>query len=110
MRPSSASGSTNSRSRTSCSRIVAIRCGRDSGTAFADMRCRIRSRPVNPLFLPPKLLLRALDDLHAIALVAAQLTEVEERMNQRLDRLMELGERIADLGDGIDTRGAALLK
>ena len=35
---------------------------------------------MNPLFLPPRLLLRALDDLHALAEAARRLPGVEERL------------------------------
>jgi hypothetical protein len=94
------------------------------------MTCRIRSLFVNPLLLPPRLLFRALDDLHTLAQTAAQLPDVEERMNARLDELIGLGERIeavigdglalaeeiratgeriAELGEGVDERAAAII-
>jgi methyl-accepting chemotaxis protein len=86
---------------------------------------------VNPLLLPPRLLFRALDDLHALAQTAAQLPAVEERMNARLDELIGLGERIegvignglelaeqiratgervAELGEGVDERAVAIIE
>jgi hypothetical protein len=65
---------------------------------------------VNPLLLPPKLVLRALDDLHTIAQAAAGLEDIERRINERLVTIIELGERIADLGDGIDGRLDAVLE
>ena len=59
---------------------------------------------VNPLLLPPRLLLRALDDLHTIALAAARLEEVERRLDARLAAVFELGERVEQLGDLVDRR------
>ena len=59
---------------------------------------------MNPLLLPPRLVLRALDDLHTLARVASGLEEVEARMNERLEIVIELGERIADAGESIDGR------
>lgn len=60
--------------------------------------------PVNPLLLPPRLLLRALEDLHTIALAAARLEEVEERLDARLAAVLELGERVEQLGELVDER------
>jgi len=59
---------------------------------------------VNPLLLPPKLLLRALDDLHAIATAAARLEEVERRLDARLAAVLELGDRVEQLGRLVDER------
>ena len=81
---------------------------------------------MNPLLIGPSLILRALDDLHAIAQAAASLEDVEQRINERLgaivalgegvdERLaevLELGDRIVALGgrvDLIDERAGAIL-
>ena len=56
----------------------------------------------NPLLLPASLLLRALDDLHTIALAAARVSEVEERLDERFAELIALGDRIERVvGDGL---------
>jgi hypothetical protein len=57
---------------------------------------------VNPLLLPPRLLFRALDDLHTLALAATRLERVEESLNARADAILAMGERI-------DERSAAIL-
>jgi DNA repair ATPase RecN len=59
---------------------------------------------VNPLLLPPRLLLRALDDLHTIAQAAARLEDVERRLDARLAAVLELGDRIEQLGELVDGR------
>lgn len=85
---------------------------------------------MNPLLLPPRLLLRALDDLHTIALAAARLSDVEERLDARFAELIALGdriervvldglvlgesihatgERVSTLGDGLDARAEAII-
>ena len=43
--------------------------------------------PLQPLLLPPKLVLRALDDLHTLAQVASTLPAVELRLTERIDAL-----------------------
>ena len=45
---------------------------------------------MNPLLLPPRLMLRALDDLHTLARVAGRLMEVEGAATERLTRLEAL--------------------
>jgi predicted nuclease with TOPRIM domain len=58
---------------------------------------------VNPLLLPPRLLLRALDDLHTIARAAALLGDVEQRLDERMREVIALGERIEEVvGDGLE--------
>ena len=42
---------------------------------------------MNPLLLPPRLVLRALDDLHVLAGAAASLPAVEQRLTERIDAL-----------------------
>ncbi len=59
---------------------------------------------MNPLLLPPKLLLRALDDLHTIATAAARLEAVEQRLDARLAAVLELGDRVEQLGHLVDQR------
>jgi hypothetical protein len=69
------------------------------------MRVSLQSATsVNPLVLPPKLLLRALDDLHTIATAAARLEEVEQRLDARLAAVLELGDRVEQLGHLVDQR------
>lgn len=51
---------------------------------------------LDPLVVPPRLLLRALDDLHTLA--------------QAVPRVLDLGERILDLGERIDDRAEAILE
>jgi hypothetical protein len=59
---------------------------------------------MNPLLLGPQLVLRALDDLHTIARAAARLEDVERRIDGRLAAVLELGERIEELGGRVDER------
>jgi hypothetical protein len=71
---------------------------------------------VNPLTLPPRLLFRALDDLHALAEAARRLPDIErtlidrfERLEQRADAIEDqLGDAL-DLGAKIDRRGADIV-
>lgn len=60
--------------------------------------------PLNPLLLPPRLVLRALDDLHTIAVAAGRLEQVEARLDERLAAVLELGERVEQLGALVDER------
>lgn len=71
---------------------------------------------MNPLLIGPSLLVRALDDLHAIAQAAAGLEAIERRINERLATLVLLGEsvderlaQVLELGDRIDERAAGIL-
>ncbi len=64
---------------------------------------------LSPLVVPPKLVLRALDDLHTMATVAV-------RVSGQIDRMLVLGERIdaraeaiLELGERIDARAEAIL-
>ena len=84
---------------------------------------------VNPLTLPPRLLLRALDDLHAIAEAARRLPSIEatlidrfemldDRAGEVLNAMREMlalgeliaqrGEEIVALGERLDARGELL--
>ena len=62
---------------------------------------RAPGRPgrVNPLLLPPRLLMRALDDLTAIADAARRLPRLEDAVLGRVDALLE---RLDDLGAKVD--------
>lgn len=42
---------------------------------------------LNPLTLPPRLVLRALDDLHSIALAAERVPDIERKLDARFDSL-----------------------
>lgn len=68
-----------------------------------------RVNVLSPLVVPPKLLVRALDDLHQLATVAV-------RASDQIDRLLTLGERIDErtaallaLGERIEGRTDAML-
>ncbi len=63
---------------------------------------------LTPLTLPPRLLLRALDDLHALAEAARRLPEVEERLTLRIEELVELGERLDERAGGFLELGGVL--
>lgn len=79
---------------------------------------------MNPLLLPPRLLFRALDDLHTLALAAARLERVEESLNARADAILamgdridgrteaiiEMGDRILELGVRMDDRAEAVIE
>src|SRR4051794_31948532 len=86
---------------------------------------------VNPLTLPPRLILRALDDLHAIAEAARRLPTLEamlvdrfdtldaraEEVLERMGEMLALGERVSErgreivaFGERIDARGEELLE
>jgi hypothetical protein len=60
---------------------------------------------VHPLLIGPSLILRALDDLHAIAQAAASLEDIEQRINERLAAIVELGERLDERVDDILATG-----
>lgn len=61
---------------------------------------------MNPLLLPPRLLLRALDDLHAIALAAGRLEQIEQSLNRTVD---SRAAEILAMGDRIDARATEIL-
>jgi hypothetical protein len=67
------------------------------------------------LLIPPRLIIRAADDLHRMVVLAEKSLERLEAMERRTDRMLELGERIdgrADevlgLGERISTQTAAV--
>jgi ABC-type transporter Mla subunit MlaD len=70
---------------------------------------------VNPLTLPPRLLLRALDDLHTLAVAAQRLPSLEAALVERFAALESRADRIEDqladlleFGDRIHAQGEAL--
>jgi hypothetical protein len=87
--------------------------------AAGDCKLAVDSRRVASaldLVLPGRLLLRALDDLHELAVAARSLPGIEHRLTERVDALesraaatLELGEAILGLGRRIDERGAQVL-
>ena len=74
------------------------------------------ARPVNPLLLPPKLVLRALDDLHALASHACRASTERARrailaMGQAIvERADRMDERAGELVDRLDKQADALLE
>jgi hypothetical protein len=67
------------------------------------------------LLIPPRLIIRAADDLHRMVILAEKSLERLEAMERRTDRMLELGERIdgrADqvlgLGERISTQTEAV--
>ncbi len=63
-----------------------------------------------PLTLPPRLLLRALDDLHAIADAARTLPAVEERLTRRIEALEQRAAEVLELGERLDDRAGGFLE
>jgi ABC-type transporter Mla subunit MlaD len=71
---------------------------------------------VGPLTLPPRLVLRALDDLHAIATAAREISAALDGFERRadavggqLDAALALLARIETMGERIDARAEAIL-
>jgi len=60
---------------------------------------------VNPLLIPPKLLLRALDDLHLIAVAAHGLNGRLSGIEERADRIEGQIDTAIDAAVGIEKRG-----
>jgi hypothetical protein len=54
------------------------------------------------LTLPPRLVLRALDDLHALAEAARTLPEVERRLTARVEALEVTGRELLVLGERVE--------
>lgn len=70
----------------------------------------------SPLLIPPKLLLRALDDLHTIATVAEDVNARLARLEASADALVTIGAQmevharnVLDLGGKIDERGKQIV-
>jgi hypothetical protein len=66
-------------------------------------------RAVNPLTLPPRLLLRALDDLHALALAARDLPAVEARLAERMDAVDARATELLALGTRMEQQVAEVV-
>ena len=71
---------------------------------------------VNPFLLPPRLALRVLDDLHAIAEAARRLPTIEATLVERFARLEERADgiegqlgQVLGLGQRIERRGGELV-
>ena len=107
-RASSASGSTNSRSSDELLADLRDALGKGLGDGVGHGHEPTIGRAVNPLLLPPRLLLRALDDLHTLALAAARprarrgaaRTSAPTRssrwasaIDERADAILAMGER-----------------
>ncbi|MBA2349850.1 MAG: hypothetical protein H0V81_16350 [Solirubrobacterales bacterium] len=88
------------------------------------MRARGYPRVIaNPLLLPPRLLFRALDDLHQIALAARDIgprlstlqdraDSIEEQLGEAIDiarQIEERGREAIEMAERIDTRAQAVL-
>ena len=68
-----------------------------------------------PFVLPPKLLLRALDDVHELAVASRQvldlgvrIVELGERIDRRAEAIVELGERINDQAEALVALGGEM--
>ena len=90
--------------------MAARRWGTDSGVWDTDTGRAYFPAVLTPLTLPPRLLLRALDDLHALAEAARTLPAVEERLARRIEALEERAEDVLDLGERLDARAGAFLE
>lgn len=64
---------------------------------------------VNPLLLGPSLVLRALDDLHAIAEAARSLPSHVADVEARLERIEEQFDSVAGLGERIEERASEII-
>ena len=62
-----------------------------------------------PLLIGPRLVLRALDDLHAIAIASRELTAIEARLTAQLGEVDRRGGEILEAIDRADERAAGLL-
>lgn len=65
--------------------------------------------PLDVLF-PVRLTLRALDDLHKIALASDRGLTILERLDDRAERIEELAERFMEVGERLDRRGGEMLE
>jgi hypothetical protein len=63
-----------------------------------------------PFLLDPRLVTRALDDLHAIALAARELPAIESRLTARLAEVDRRGGEILEAIDRAEKRAAGLQK
>lgn len=62
------------------------------------------------LLIPPKLILRALDDLHTIARSAERGVATLDDLDQRAERIEDLGERFLEVGKRLDVRAGEILE
>jgi hypothetical protein len=58
--------------------------------------------------LPPRMVMRALDDLHAIAVAARSLPEIEARILARVAEIQEQFDEALRIGRSLDARGGEL--
>jgi methyl-accepting chemotaxis protein len=58
--------------------------------------------------LPPRMVMRALDDLHSIAVAARALPEIEARILARVAEIQEQFEQALEIGRSLDARGGEL--
>lgn len=80
------------------------------------------ANPLDTVLLPPKLLVRALDDLHRLAVSAElamekldkldrradQILELGGRLDERAEEIVELGRRMGNLGEDIRAQGEVI--
>jgi len=64
---------------------------------------------VNPLLLGPSLVLRALDDLHAIAEAARALPDHVAGLETRLERIEAQFDGVSELGERIEERAGEII-
>jgi ABC-type transporter Mla subunit MlaD len=63
-----------------------------------------------PFPLDPRLVMRALDDLHAIAVAARALPQIEARLTEQMTAVDRRGGEILEAIDRADARAAGLMK
>jgi hypothetical protein len=63
---------------------------------------------LNLVSLPPRMVMRALDDLHAIAQTARALPEIEARILERVAEIQVQFEQALEIGRSLDSRGGEL--
>ena len=64
---------------------------------------------LDPFVLPPKLLLRALDDIHEMAVASRQVVDMGARILELGERIDRRAEALMDLGERIDARAQQML-
>lgn len=67
------------------------------------------ARSVLPFTIPAQLVIRALDDLHAVAEAARSLPDIEARLTQRVDELESRVGEVLALGERIDGRAEQIV-
>jgi methyl-accepting chemotaxis protein len=58
--------------------------------------------------LPPRMVMRALDDLHSLAVAARALPEIEARILARVAEIQEQFDQALEIGRSLDARGGEL--